>query len=63
MKNEVVVFEKNFGQETEGEVRLNLDTKKYQVYITPPYGGYFDDIGGEHDTLEDAKVFLFAEFA
>lgn len=59
--NYEVVFEHNFGQETYGEIILK-ENGKYQVYVTPQYGGYFESIGKEYNTLEDAKVFLFAEF-
>jgi len=53
---EQVVYEVNYGEETYGEVRLKNGA--YRCFVTPQYGGYFEQIGDDFDNIEEAIKFI-----
>ena len=57
MENKIV-FEFDFGEETFGKIEYNPNTKKYQCFETPQYGGEFYKIGDDFIDFNDAKLFL-----
>jgi hypothetical protein len=53
---EQVVYEKEYGEETYGEVRLRDGI--YRCYATSQFGGEFNQEGGEYDNIEEAIKFI-----
>ena len=55
-KQEKVVYEVDFGEETYGEVRLKDGV--YKCYVTPQYGGEFHQEKGEYYDLSEAIKYI-----
>ena len=53
---EQVVYEVSFGMETDGEVRLKDGV--YRCYVTPQYGGAFEEVGFGYNNIEEAIKYL-----
>ena len=53
---EQVVYEINFGEESHGEVRLI--NGNYSCFVTPQYGGYFEQVGEEYEDVQKAIKYI-----
>jgi hypothetical protein len=51
-KQEKVVYEVDFGEEAYGEVRLI--NGRYRCFVTPQYGGDWQEIGTGYQNIEKA---------